>query len=1213
MKTSKRKRAAPCSGGPRWIMGVAILGTSGLAFGLGGTMLFDGNGGGFEIDSVGTLYSGDGSDSGIANGDDWAQNPNDATFKGVLDDNGDAAFGFNAKRSVDQNWGNQGDGSDASKFNGGSNKNDDLIGAGEEPWMWDGTGGGPQKNDITNTYFHTRVDGNGDRWVIVGAETRSTHGDSHVDFEFLQAGMEVTGGTFDSEGNIIGGAGLLIGQGPAGGRTIDDFSVSVDFLQGGVTPIATVRTWEGANYSAPMDPSSFPNAIFSSTNLGDICHDADGAFPCGASPGTWTHFVSNGGQTSVLGEFQLVEAAINLTELGIDVDVCSTAATFIVKSRSSQSFTAELKDFRLVPFPLEPTPECVVNGPDSVCPGTQDISYTANETTGLSGVTFEWEIMGDATFDDGSNMATGETVTVDADQVCDGSFELWVTVATEFCDNTCHTSVTVDDDEAPTITCPPDVTLECPANTTPGNTGTATCSDNCNCSVSFSDSVAPGCGNTEVITRTWTAEDECGNFNSCDQIITVVDTTAPTITCPPDVTLECPANTTPGNTGTATCSDTCGDCSVDFSDSVVQGCGATGVITRTWTATDDCGNQSSCVQVITVVDTTAPTIICPPDVTLECTADTTPANTGVATCSDGCGTCTVSFSDSSVPGCGNTEVITRTWTAEDECGNFNSCDQIITVVDTTAPTITCPPDVTLECPADTSPNNTGTATCSDTCGGCTVSFSDSSAPGCGNTETITRTWTATDDCDNTATCVQIITVVDTTAPVITSCPSDASIDCETPFTFNVEASDDCGDVTVSCSFTADNPGAVSLVDLGGGRFTITISDTATAVVTCVATDECGNDSAECTFVVSAVCVGEGCTPGFWRQPQHFGHWPAPYTPGTLFSAVFENAFPGKTLLDVVSLGGGGLKALGRHTVAALLNAASGGVDYPLSAADVIAAFNDVFPGSNQEYNALKDLFVELNEAGCPLGGFRGVDDSADSADSADDQNASDPSGKQPAAGDQGTAPAENSVESPSTTMHVVGEGIDVKVVVEDSTEDPAAIEPGRLVGIVINDGLLEPGRFGGSFEVVGNYLQKPEGRLHVELGGIEPIEGYDVLLVHFDAVLHGTLTVSLVDGFVPKAGDTFRVIRAAQVFGEFDTVEMPDLIDVVLTATYDEIGMVLTAAVKPLVGDLNGDGVVDANDLVLLVLDWDQSGSKADLDADGTVGIGDIAAMFMAE
>jgi len=1036
-------------------MGVAILGTSGLAFGLGGTMLFDGNGGGFEIDSVGTLYSGDGSDSGIANGDDWAQNPNDATFKGVLDDNGDAAFGFNAKRSVDQNWGNQGDGSDASKFNGGSNKNDDLIGAGEEPWMWDGTGGGPQKNDITNTYFHTRVDGNGDRWVIVGAETRSTHGDSHVDFEFLQAGMEVTGGTFDSEGNIIGGAGLLIGQGPAGGRTIDDFSVSVDFLQGGVTPIATVRTWEGANYSAPMDPSSFPNAIFSSTNLGDICHDADGAFPCGASPGTWTHFVSNGGQTSVLGEFQLVEAAINLTELGIDVDVCSTAATFIVKSRSSQSFTAELKDFRLVPFPLEPTPECVVNGPDSVCPGTQDISYTANETTGLSGVTFEWEIMGDATFDDGSNMATGETVTVDADQVCDGSFELWVTVATEFCDNTCHTSVTVDDDEAPTITCPPDVTLECPANTTPGNTGTATCSDNCNCSVSFSDSVAPGCGNTEVITRTWTAEDECGNFNSCDQIITVVDTTAPTITCPPDVTLECPA--------------------------------------------------------------------------------------------------------------------------------------------------------------DTSPNNTGTATCSDTCGGCTVSFSDSSAPGCGNTETITRTWTATDDCDNTATCVQIITVVDTTAPVITSCPSDASIDCETPFTFNVEASDDCGDVTVSCSFTADNPGAVSLVDLGGGRFTITISDTATAVVTCVATDECGNDSAECTFVVSAVCVGEGCTPGFWRQPQHFGHWPAPYTPGTLFSAVFENAFPGKTLLDVVSLGGGGLKALGRHTVAALLNAASGGVDYPLSAADVIAAFNDVFPGSNQEYNALKDLFVELNEAGCPLGGFRGVDDSADSADSADDQNASDPSGKQPAAGDQGTAPAENSVESPSTTMHVVGEGIDVKVVVEDSTEDPAAIEPGRLVGIVINDGLLEPGRFGGSFEVVGNYLQKPEGRLHVELGGIEPIEGYDVLLVHFDAVLHGTLTVSLVDGFVPKAGDTFRVIRAAQVFGEFDTVEMPDLIDVVLTATYDEIGMVLTAAVKPLVGDLNGDGVVDANDLVLLVLDWDQSGSKADLDADGTVGIGDIAAMFMAE
>ncbi len=56
--------------------------------------------------------------------------------------------------------------------------------------------------------------------------------------------------------------------------------------------------------------------------------------------------------------------------------------------------------------------------------------------------------------------------------------------------------------------------------------------------------------------------------------------------------------------------------------------------------------------------------------------------------------------------------------------------------------------------------------------------------------------------------------------------------------------------------------------------------------------------------------GEGCTPGYWKQPHHFGSWTSPYTPATLFADVFEDAFPGMTLLDVASQGGGGLIALG---------------------------------------------------------------------------------------------------------------------------------------------------------------------------------------------------------------------------------------------------------------------------------------------------------------
>lgn len=113
--------------------------------------------------------------------------------------------------------------------------------------------------------------------------------------------------------------------------------------------------------------------------------------------------------------------------------------------------------------------------------------------------------------------------------------------------------------------------------------------------------------------------------------------------------------------------------------------------------------------------------------------------------------------------------------------------------------------------------------------------------------------------------------------------------------------------------------------------------------------------------------GQGCTPGYWRQDQHFDSWTPPYDPTDSFaSAGFENAFPGMTLEDVVQLGGGGLDALGRHTVAALLNAASPGVSYDLSVSDVINMFNSVFPGTDDDYEALKDIFADFNEQGCPL-------------------------------------------------------------------------------------------------------------------------------------------------------------------------------------------------------------------------------------------------------
>jgi hypothetical protein len=112
--------------------------------------------------------------------------------------------------------------------------------------------------------------------------------------------------------------------------------------------------------------------------------------------------------------------------------------------------------------------------------------------------------------------------------------------------------------------------------------------------------------------------------------------------------------------------------------------------------------------------------------------------------------------------------------------------------------------------------------------------------------------------------------------------------------------------------------------------------------------------------------GEGCTPGYWKQRQHFDSWPAPYDPTDLFSEHFEDAFPGMTLVQVLGNGGGGLNALGRHTVAALLNSASSGVSFEDSPGQVITAFNNVFPGTKSQYETLKNRFASLNERLCPL-------------------------------------------------------------------------------------------------------------------------------------------------------------------------------------------------------------------------------------------------------
>jgi hypothetical protein len=126
------------------------------------------------------------------------------------------------------------------------------------------------------------------------------------------------------------------------------------------------------------------------------------------------------------------------------------------------------------------------------------------------------------------------------------------------------------------------------------------------------------------------------------------------------------------------------------------------------------------------------------------------------------------------------------------------------------------------------------------------------------------------------------------------------------------------------------------------------------------------------------CVGnfppptgnQGCTPGYWKQPQHFDSWPAPYLPTTPFNAVFGVTVlnnPNLTLVQALGLNGGGINALARHSVAAFLNAASSNVAYryePASA--VVTMFQNALVNNTVE--ATKNLFDAANNGvgGCPL-------------------------------------------------------------------------------------------------------------------------------------------------------------------------------------------------------------------------------------------------------
>jgi hypothetical protein len=211
-----------------------------------------------------------------------------------------------------------------------------------------------------------------------------------------------------------------------------------------------------------------------------------------------------------------------------------------------------------------------------------------------------------------------------------------------------------------------------------------------------------------------------------------------------------------------------------------------------------------------------------------------------------------------------------------------------------------------------------------------------------------------------------------------------SVDGGAPFAVDIDAgsceiiydSPAGGGVTETISIVEDDPAPSVLTDIDIERFipdgyVVPGNPSATFdVPTRTATAPINSDlvvtvTFENTFTPPT--GNEGCTPGYWKQEHHFDSWPAAYDPSDSFNAVFgigTNWFPNSfTLLDALSAGGGGIRALARHAVAALLNAESG--FYPLTPGDVIDAVQDAYNGTG-DIEDTKNDFEDNNELGCPL-------------------------------------------------------------------------------------------------------------------------------------------------------------------------------------------------------------------------------------------------------
>lgn len=278
---------------------------------------------------------------------------------------------------------------------------------------------------------------------------------------------------------------------------------------------------------------------------------------------------------------------------------------------------------------------------------------------------------------------------------------------------------------------------------------------------------------------------------------------------------------------------------------------------------DAVGNFSFCETYVVIQDNVKPGITCPANVTVNCsTTPNTAFSTGIlgnATATDNCPITANSISHVDVPvsngySCNS---FVRTFKATDLSGNTATCSQTINVQDNVKPVFSSLPQsdtITCSDPLVNAPTLKATDNCtpSDSIKIVFKEVKSDSVGDCGKYQyKVTRTWTATDKCGNTATHTQILKVEDNAEPVFLGMPDTLVVKsanfpnnttCTVPLSFNVaQYLSDCqndADILV----TNDAPYGNHSTDISGnytvGNYLVNFS----------AIDACGNVGVDSVYI-----------------------------------------------------------------------------------------------------------------------------------------------------------------------------------------------------------------------------------------------------------------------------------------------------------------------------------------------------------------------------